>query len=300
MLFQNLFLALRKANNMHSVIIKEKLRFLLKTESDLTFIPSVYSMLILQRSNMAEQDIEGKKLPIKLAIRLIPFLAVFIIGVVAAVSVVKSKPEILGLSKGQVQIQAEADALVAEVKKLIDLPKDEKPTVATVTDIDKVKDQPFFKNAKNGDKVIIYTNAKKAILYRQTEKRIIEVGALNINQQTQVAGTQSSKFIIFNGTKAAGLTKTMEESLKKALPSAEVTDRANAAKSDYQQSLIVDLTGKQLDNAQQLAKTLNLKVSNLPEGETKPENVDFLIIIGQDKVPTPVPTSTPSTPTPNP
>ena len=59
---------------------------------------------------------------------------------------------------------------------------DEKPTVATITDIEKVKDQPFFKNAKNGDRVLIFTNAKKAILYRPTEKRIIEVGAVNINQ----------------------------------------------------------------------------------------------------------------------
>jgi hypothetical protein len=51
--------------------------------------------------------------------------------------------------------------------------------------LEKVKDQPFFKNAKNGDKVLIYTNAKKAILYRPGEKRIIEVGAVNINNQQQ-------------------------------------------------------------------------------------------------------------------
>lgn len=102
----------------------------------------------------------------------------------------KTRPELLGLPKGQSQTQAEADVLIAEVGKLIALPTDEKPTVATVTDIEKVKEQPFFKNAQNGDKVLIYTNAKKAILYRPSEKRIVEVGAVNINQQKTNGETQ--------------------------------------------------------------------------------------------------------------
>src|ERR1017187_9086354 len=61
--------------------------------------------------------------------------------------------------------QLEVENLINRVGQLIDLPKDEKPTVATVSDIKKLKDQPFFANAKNGDKVLIYTSAKKAILY---------------------------------------------------------------------------------------------------------------------------------------
>ncbi len=131
---------------------------------------------------MAEdEETQGSPL-VSLGLKLLPFVAAFLLGVLGSAYVIKQKPEVLGLSKGTAQVQAEVDALVAEVGKLIDLPKDEKPTVATVTDIDKVKDQPFFKNAKNGDKVLIYTNANKAILYRPSEKRIIEVGAVNINQ----------------------------------------------------------------------------------------------------------------------
>lgn len=120
---------------------------------------------------------------ISLGLKIAPFLIIFLFGVGATVYLARQKPEILGLSKGQAQVQAEVDALVAEVGKLITLPSDEKPTVATITDVEKLKDQPFFVNAKNGDKVLIYTNAKKAILYRSEEKKIIEVGAVNINQQ---------------------------------------------------------------------------------------------------------------------
>jgi hypothetical protein len=106
-------------------------------------------------------------------------------GAAGGVYAAQQKPELFGLSKGNAAAQAEADRLVAEVGKVIVLPTDEKPTVATITDFTKLKDQPFFKNAKNGDKVLIYTNAKKAILFRESESRVIEVGAVNINQQTQ-------------------------------------------------------------------------------------------------------------------
>ena len=121
------------------------------------------------------------------------FLLPLLIGAGAAIYGAMLYPQVLGLSKGQAQVQAEVDSLIAEVGSLIALPTDEKPTVATVSDVEKLKDQPFFKNAANGDKVLIYTNAKKAILYRPSEKKVVEVGAVNIRQTEQpvapVAGT---------------------------------------------------------------------------------------------------------------
>lgn len=117
---------------------------------------------------------------------LLPLVGVIVVALLAAGATafgVRQKPEVLGLSKGTQSAQEDVKKLLIEVGKLITLPQGEDPTVATVTDIEKVKEQPFFKNAKNGDRVIIYTNAKKAILYRPSEKRIIEVGAVNINQQ---------------------------------------------------------------------------------------------------------------------
>lgn len=129
-------------------------------------------------------------------------LIVFGLGAGITAFAVTKYPETLGLSKGQAQAQAEVDVLIAEVGKLLALPSDEKPTVATITDVEKLKEQTFFKNAMNNDKVLIYTKAKKAILYRPSEKKIVEVGAVNINQQPKsennsqvqptTASTQSS------------------------------------------------------------------------------------------------------------
>lgn len=74
----------------------------------------------------------------------------------------------------------ETNQLIEEVSKKIALPEDEQPTVATVTDKEKLKDQPFFAKAENNDKLLIYPNAKKVYLYRPSAEKVIEVGTINL------------------------------------------------------------------------------------------------------------------------
>lgn len=83
--------------------------------------------------------------------------------------------------------QTEVDTLLGQVGKLIELPK-EIPTVATVSDVTKLQDQSFFANAKNGDKVLIFVQAKEAVLYRPSENKIIKVSPVNI-QNTPTPGS---------------------------------------------------------------------------------------------------------------
>jgi len=80
----------------------------------------------------------------------------------------------------QKAVREETRELINKVSKLIVLPEGEEPTIATVTDPDRLRDQPFFARAKRGDKVLIYTNARKAILYDPQENRIVEVAPINI------------------------------------------------------------------------------------------------------------------------
>jgi hypothetical protein len=79
--------------------------------------------------------------------------------------------------------QEEAQQVMALVARHMILPEGETPTIATVTDPEKLKGQPFFEHAKLNDKVLIYTNAKKAILYDPEADRIIDVAPLNIGNQ---------------------------------------------------------------------------------------------------------------------
>ena len=100
--------------------------------------------------------------------------------------IARTKPELLGISTEQdvMESQKDVDILLSEVGKLIRLPQDENPTVATVTDADTLKSQPFFAEAQNGDKVLIYANSKKIYLYRPSEKKIIEASIINISPKT--------------------------------------------------------------------------------------------------------------------
>lgn len=76
--------------------------------------------------------------------------------------------------------QAEVKEILAKVGNLIELPEGEEPTVATVQDADQIRSQPFFTKAQNGQRVILYTNARLAILFDEKANKIINVGAINV------------------------------------------------------------------------------------------------------------------------
>ncbi len=130
------------------------------------------------------------KLPLPVGLLLLLLLAVG----ASAVYGVKRNPELIGLLKGPADIAREEREFIAEVNRSITLPKDEKPSIATIADVDKLAGQAFFQNAKKGDKILMFSNAKKVILYRPSEKRVIEVGAVNISQQPggQVSGAEAT------------------------------------------------------------------------------------------------------------
>jgi hypothetical protein len=90
-------------------------------------------------------------------------------------------------------IQRETNSLTLKIGRFMELPKGEVPTLATVTDKQKLKGQDFFANAKNGDKLLIYQKAKKAILYRPSTEKIIDVTNLtSASQNSNSAPVQPS------------------------------------------------------------------------------------------------------------
>ena len=90
----------------------------------------------------------------------------------------------------QAAIKKANQKLVEKVGKLILIPKGVDPVIAKVDDKSKLKDQPFFKNAENGDKVLIYANDKKAFLYRESTNQLINVGPIAVNSTANTpAGT---------------------------------------------------------------------------------------------------------------
>jgi hypothetical protein len=110
---------------------------------------------------------------------LIPILVLLLLVSVASTAYLFMKVQKLQENPQQAA-QAEVDSLLAEVGELIVLPEGETPTVATVSDPEQLKTQAFFTNAEKGDKVLLYTTAKKAILYNPNTHKIVEVAPVNI------------------------------------------------------------------------------------------------------------------------
>jgi len=197
------------------------------------------------------------------------------------------------LTKSAVINKEDATKLIAKISLIMELPSDEEPTIATVTDKEKLKGQNFFAKAENDDKVLIYAKAQKAILYRPSSNKVIEVSRIDATPPvaTESATTKvvpaksevSSKVVIYNGTQTTGLSQLFIDKVGDKV-TMDVTKKINASKNDYAKSIVVDLSKKTTLDAHTLASVLGTDVSNsMPEGEATP-SADILVILGADFV----------------
>lgn len=68
----------------------------------------------------------------------------------------------------------------ARVARHLILPTDETPALATVTDTSKLANNKFLGQGKNGDKILIYAKWRRAVLYRPSTDRIVDVGPVDV------------------------------------------------------------------------------------------------------------------------
>ncbi len=192
-------------------------------------------------------------------------------------------------------------ALVHDVGKLVVLPDGEVPTIATVTDVEKLASQPFFKSAQNGDKVLLYGSTKEAILYRPSIGKIIKMAPVNSTDiatpspslvpQANVGSSptvtpvaQKIKVIILNSTKEAGLARKASALFDKE--KYEIVSTGNAT-GEYD-TTTVSVVNKQVVNDTSsrtitaLLANTKAAVKSLPSGENTPTGADVVIILGAD------------------
>lgn len=138
---------------------------------------------------METSGIKGRRMPVKILTWVIG--AVIILGLAGAAGYffwqynsLKNNPNAAA--------QETTKRLVGEVGKLYALPGGEDPTIAQVQDKDKLKDQSFFSKSENGDYILIYTNAKLALLYREKNNQLINVGPVTISDQNGTGTTNNT------------------------------------------------------------------------------------------------------------
>jgi hypothetical protein len=173
----------------------------------------------------------------------------------------------------------EVQDVVEQVKKLAVLPENETPTVATITDADSLsKEQPFYKGAHNGDKLIVYMQAKKAIIYDSVRNIIVNIGPIFVDDSQQAPATLSVE--VRNGSNKSGMGTTVAEEIKK-MTGFSVIKVANAENNSYTGNVLVDRTnGAKKAMIESLRVKYNATVvTAVPEGESISE-AEALLIIG--------------------
>ena len=200
----------------------------------------------------------------------------------------------------------ELEQLKSAVSRLYELP-DETPTLATIVDKEQLQGQELFNRAQNGDKVLIFPQAKKAILYRPSTKKIVEVApflapispdspqeqaAVSANTaqsplpSASTSGTPSPqptvKVSVLNGTTSVGLAKKYAAELETKVQNLSIASTVQAKKDTYTVTTVSDVSGKNAAAAQLVATALNAQLQPLPEGEAVPD-AEIIVVIGSDK-----------------
>jgi len=231
-------------------------------------------------------------LPEKIVIVLIIFLVLILGG---GAYMLFSSP-----SKPAVQSELSPQALIDSVSKIAELPP-EQPTIATVTDKEKLASFSFFSQAQIGDRVLIFNEAKKAYLYRPSTDKIVEVGPILIAEETEtesvtvapvispeaeasVAASQSepATITLLNGTRGKGVALAAEKELNNSELNIEVKAKGNS-KRNYTQTEIAVTNELSLSTAEQIAKILNAEIIAFPEGEVTPKT-DIVVFLGTDRL----------------
>lgn len=104
---------------------------------------------------------------------------ILVIGIV----VLLAAGSIIWWMYGRNQDLNDVDVVKAKVARHYALPTNEMPALATVTDSAKVQAN-FSVKLQNDDKVLIYENNKKAIVYRPSLDRVVDVEPVTVSNPT--------------------------------------------------------------------------------------------------------------------
>lgn len=165
--------------------------------------------------------------------------------------------------------------------------------VATVQDAEAIKkSSQFFKEAQNGDQVIIFPT--KIVLFRPSQNLVVNISAPSGVQEnkeeipnptaentepSQDTATQKVLTIeIRNGSGKSGLASVFKAKFND-LDMFDVAKVGNAAKDSYEKTLIINKDDHNISNLSNIVTGTVQK--DLPAGET-PSLADIVIILGKD------------------
>lgn len=144
-------------------------------------------MLFKSKKNSSEKNVD---LPseVKSTKKIAPKVALIILGIVIGIGCTFLYIQKFGIpfknvlqNVSKVEESKVLQETTEKVGKLIVLPKDETPVMATIMDAETlIKSEPFYTGARNGDVVLMYQKALKAIIYSPERNIIVNVGPVYV------------------------------------------------------------------------------------------------------------------------
>jgi hypothetical protein len=167
----------------------------------------------------------------------------------------------------------------SSVGKLMLLPKDEQPTLATVENKNSLNDKFLASHSKNGDRVLIYTKNQMVIIYRPNLNKIAAVGT--VTQDPAFNEAQNATMTIMDGANDADKTQTIINKIKTAYPNIKITNGGKAPR-DFPYTIIIDNSNQKDDLVFSLVDIISGKKGVVPLDVDK-ANTDLMVIVGADK-----------------
>lgn len=181
--------------------------------------------------------------------------------------------------------QKQTEVLLEKLGKLMDLPAEKNPIVATINDVETLAaTQDFYTNAHNGDKLLIFSQSRKAIIYDENRNVLVNAGPIfysdpAANAQPQRAADRVT-IDLRNGSTVADLAVKTRDQLKTTF-AFNILRIAKAAKTDYTTTTLIDLTdGSKGQMVADLQKALGANVvKQMPNGEAETK-AEIVVILG--------------------
>lgn len=116
----------------------------------------------------------------------------------------KAKPEVKA-EKQENSVAKQQKEMLQTAAKQIELPTNEQPIIATITSKELLSNQDFFRDAHDGDKILMFPVNKKAYLYRPATKQVLVEAPLLYEDQnaSMSASAGAPKVLVENGSKSS-------------------------------------------------------------------------------------------------
>lgn len=125
-----------------------------------------------------------------------PLIALVIVGLLVffAYEYAHTKNQLEKLSNPKTATESATQQLINSVSKLMQLPNNETPVLASINNAASLRSQGgfaryFYANAQNGDKLLIYTKNNLGVIYRPSTNKIIASGPYDLSKLVQQSGT---------------------------------------------------------------------------------------------------------------